>query len=272
MAPAVQVHKDIPYLPAGSSGASERHLFDLYLPAACPGPVPLVVFMHASAWHFGDKSEFGNVATGLIEASANQLAVAVINYELSSRAADSVRHPDHLNSVAAAVRFLVTDQSYPGRSAVDTSQVHLMGHSAGAHLLMLLLVAPHAEFPHMDAVRSAVGIGGIYDIPGLLAAHPDYSDFVDLAFSASQHESASPRHVAQTARAGARHVRFLVVHSTTDEIMNIDQALDFAPQLVRAGYQDVTLAVRDLGPHITCVGEREFLRMAAAFVGHQPSA
>ncbi|KAJ2774833.1 hypothetical protein IWQ56_000396, partial [Coemansia nantahalensis] len=265
MAAPAQVHKDIPYLPAESGGASERHTLDIYVPAVCPVPVPLVVYVHGGAWRTGDKSMFRHVAIGLIEAPANQLAVAVVNYELSTRAADSVRHPGHLDSVAAAVRFLVTDQSYPGRSAVDTSRVHLVGHSAGAHLLMLLALAPHAAFPHMNAVRSVVGIGGIYDIPRLLAAYPDYCDFVDMAFSASQHESASPQHAAQSLHAAASHVRFLVVHSTGDELVNADQALAFAPQLVRAGYEDVTLAVRNLGLHDAAIGNREFLRMVAAF-------
>ncbi|KAJ2774348.1 hypothetical protein IWQ56_000614 [Coemansia nantahalensis] len=70
----------------------------------------------------------------------------------------------------------------------------------------------------------------------------------------------------------ARHVRFLVVRSTGDELVNADQALAFAPQLVRAGYEDVTLAVRNLGLHDAAIGNREFLRMVAAFVGHQSSA
>ncbi|KAJ2713074.1 hypothetical protein H4R19_002431 [Coemansia spiralis] len=268
MAESVRVQADVPYLADGSA----RHTLDLYLPEASQGPVPLAVYVHGGAWRVGDKAEFKHVAMGLMEAAGQQLAVAVVNYELSTRAADSVRHPAHLHSVAAALSFLVADNRCPGRgTTIDCTRVYLVGHSAGAHLLMLLALGPHPEFPHMDAIRGAIGIGGIYDIPRLLAAYPDYCDFVDMAFAPDQREPASPIHAAHTVHDAARHVRFLVVHSTGDELVNADQALAFTSQLVHAGYGNVTLAVRDLGLHDAAIGYHEFWRMVAALIDEPPS-
>ncbi|KAJ2232367.1 hypothetical protein GGH97_006044, partial [Coemansia sp. RSA 475] len=106
----IQVHEDISY----QYGTSQRHKFDIYFPQISPAVVPLVVYIHGGAWRTGDKSEFRQIAKGIISASQNRLVVAIINYELSTRSADSARHPEHLNDAMAAVRFLVTDQSYPG--------------------------------------------------------------------------------------------------------------------------------------------------------------
>ncbi|KAJ2781114.1 hypothetical protein H4R18_003056 [Coemansia javaensis] len=230
---------DIAYLPGGSA----RHTLDLYLPEPPPpAAVPLAVYVHGGAWRVGDKGEFGAVAEGLIAAApGRQLAVAAVNYELA------VRHPAHVDSAAAAVRFLATDRSYPGQRAVDRARVFLVGHSAGAHLAALMTLAPGHE--GIGPIRGVVGLGGLYDIPALLDEYPDYRDFVDPAFGADDRAAASPACIAAHMRDDARRTRFLVVHSTGDELVGPAQAIGFAAQLMRAGHSDVTLAARDLGGH-----------------------
>ncbi|PIA16228.1 alpha/beta-hydrolase, partial [Coemansia reversa NRRL 1564] len=155
---------------------------DIYFPQICPAMVPLVVYIHGGAWRTGDKADFSYIAEGLIGVAGHRLAVAVINYTLSTRLVGSIRHPGHLNEVIKAVKFLVTDQDYPGRSIVDSRRVFLVGHSAGAHMSALMALAPQPAFQYLGNIRGVVGVGGIYNIPKLLKSNPDYSDFIDMAF------------------------------------------------------------------------------------------
>ncbi|KAJ1778237.1 hypothetical protein LPJ77_002473 [Coemansia sp. RSA 2523] len=258
----IQVHEDISY----QYGTSQRHKFDIYFPQISPAVVPLVVYIHGGAWRTGDKSEFRQIAKGIISASQNRLVVAIINYELSTRSADSARHPEHLNDAMAAVRFLVTDQSYPGRSIVDHNQVFLVGHSAGAHLSALMTLAPHPHFAQLGNIKGVMGIAGIYNIPKLLRANPEYCDFIDMAFHTNQHDDASPHCVARTFHDNAAHVRFMVVNSCTDELVAPVQATDFAARLVTTGYKDVTLVVKDLGSHDGALLNQELWNMIVRFI------
>ncbi|KAJ2525916.1 hypothetical protein GGH20_003747 [Coemansia sp. RSA 1937] len=166
----------------------------------------------------------------------------------------------------AAVRFLVTDQSYPGRSIVDHNQVFLVGHSAGAHLSALMTLAPHPHFAQLGNIKGVMGIAGIYNIPKLLRANPEYCDFIDMAFHTNQHDDASPHCVARTFHDNAAHVRFMVVNSCTDELVAPVQATDFAARLVNTGYKDVTLVVKDLGSHDGALLNQELWNMIVRFI------
>ncbi|KAJ2803567.1 hypothetical protein H4R20_002840 [Coemansia guatemalensis] len=258
----IQVHEDIRY----TNDGNREHWLDIYFPQICPAVLPLVVYVHGGAWRTGDKAEFSHIAEGLIGAANNRLAVAVVNYTLSTRTEDSIRHPGHLNDVIKAVKFLVTDQDYPGRSIVDTRRIFLVGHSAGAHMTALMALAPQPAFQYLGNIRGVVGVGGIYNIPKLLKTNPDYSDFIDMAFVKGQHQADSPHYAAKVMLAAASHVRFLVVNSAGDELVGSDQATDFASQLVETGYRDVTLIVRDLGTHEGTLGRRELWEIVVGFI------
>ncbi|KAJ2156430.1 hypothetical protein GGF46_005192 [Coemansia sp. RSA 552] len=257
----IQSHKDIPYL----LGSGSQHQLDIYFPQITPAMVPLVIYIHGGAWRTGDKSEFSRVAEGLIRSSNDRLAVAVINYTLSTPI-NSVRHPGHLMDTMAAVQFLVTDQSYPGRSTVDHTRVYLVGHSAGAHMSTLLALSPNPHFEYLSSIRGVLGIGGIYDIPKLLKTNPSYSDFIDMAFLENQHLKASPNHMAKVMQEKSKHIRFMVVNSAADELVGADQAAEFASQLVCSGYKNVTLVVRDLGSHEGTLETPEFWNIVVGFV------
>ncbi|KAJ2082612.1 hypothetical protein H4R24_001442 [Coemansia sp. RSA 988] len=258
----IQVHKDIRYI----NDANRQHWLDMYFPQICPAVVPLVVYIHGGAWRTGDKEELSHIAEGLIGASNNRLAVAVVNYTLSTKLEDSIRHPGHLHEVIKAVKFLVTDQDYPGRSIIDSRRVFLVGHSAGAHMSALMALAPQPMFQYLGNIRGVVGVGGIYNIPKLLKTNPDYSDFIDMAFLKERHQLDSPQYAAKIIQTTAAHVRFLVVNSSGDELVGSDQATGFASQLVETGYRDVTLVVRDFGSHYNTLGSREFWELVVGFI------
>ncbi|KAJ1958040.1 hypothetical protein EC988_000518 [Linderina pennispora] len=256
----MQIHCDIPYV----SDHAALQTLDLYVPDSATAKHPLVVYIHGGAWRSGDKSESSTLAKGLVELSRDRLAVAVINYRLSVRGDPATMHPMHLNDTVSAVEFLVAGQ-YPGSDRVDTGSVYLVGHSAGAQLAGALVLQEHV-FALGRRIRGVVGVGGIYNLDGLLQAYPSYSDFVDMAFAKDQYGEASPYVLAENKLAEAAHIRFLVANSTTDELIGSDQAAQFAGRLVGSGYEDVTLVVRDMGTHFGQLDDRRFWQIVVDFV------
>ncbi len=48
---------------------------------------------------------------------------------------------------------------------IDPTRIHLAGHGAGAHLAMMTVVMPQRPYELLgQPVRSAIGLGGIYDL------------------------------------------------------------------------------------------------------------
>ncbi|KAJ1661165.1 hypothetical protein GGF38_003834 [Coemansia sp. RSA 25] len=259
-------YKDIAYI----ADDNPRHTLDIYLPDISSGPVPLAIFIHGGSWRTGDKSECEALGSGLVSQAQGTIAVAVINYGLSQRSTDSIRHPAHLHDAIQAVRFLICgDQDYPGRHLIGVNNTYLIGHSAGAHLAALMVLSASDRVDYMASIRGVLGVGGIYDIPGLLELYPDYADFIDMAFDPAQHKEASPQHVAKCRHAAAEHIRFLIVNSAGDSLIAPSHAASFASQLVRTGYTNVELVVRDLGTHFGMLDNDELWQLASAFVrGH----
>lgn len=79
------------------------------------------------------------------------LAVAIVNYRLTTEATPAVRHPDHIVDVHHALMYLVEHEA-----GYDPSDITLVGHSVGAWIA-LACVTSHAE-------GSAHGIA---DVPNL---------------------------------------------------------------------------------------------------------
>jgi len=132
---------------------------DLYLPDRGDAS-PFVVFAHGGAWIVGDKGH----RPMFERLTASGYAVADIQYRL----AQQERYPGPVRDVVAAVKW-VRDNA--GEYDIDASRGALAGYSAGAHLAMLVGLAPgHERFrppeykPGVPAsVDAVVGYSGPYD-------------------------------------------------------------------------------------------------------------
>ncbi|KAJ2721414.1 hypothetical protein GGI07_003979 [Coemansia sp. Benny D115] len=149
---------------------------------------------------------------------------------------------------------------------IDHQNVHVIGHSAGAHLATLaVLQGDNAEW--ISSIKSVLGIGGIYDIPGLLSRYPSYLDFVDMAFTPNQYKDASPVNAAASmAVAQVKNIPFMVVNSTTDELIDAGQAERFARALEQSGFKTELRINSDIGDHYGQLERPEFWRLAVEFV------
>lgn len=116
-----RVFRDIAYVPDGH----KNQMLDLYLPEAGEN-LPLIIYLHGGAWLGGSKNQ--TPAIGFVEEG---YAAASVEYRFSQHAI----FPAQIEDVKTAVRWLRANADEYG---IDAERFGVWGHSAGAHLAILL--------------------------------------------------------------------------------------------------------------------------------------
>lgn len=144
---------DVPY------GTGPNETLDIF-PAAKAG-APVLVFIHGGYWRSLDKSDHSFVAPPLVAAGA---CVVVPNYALCP----AVTVPQ---IVMQMVQALLWVHAHIARFGGDPQRITVAGHSAGGHLVAMLLAcqwrALGADLPP-GLVRNALSISGLYDLEPIL--------------------------------------------------------------------------------------------------------
>jgi arylformamidase len=190
-----------PALPAGARmlgdvayGDDPRQRFDAYLPQRRRN-APVLLVVHGGGWAHGNKDN-----PGLVEHKAGYwlpkgYVLVSTNYRLRPDTAP-------LDQARDVARALAAVQRRAPEWGADPSRVVLMGHSAGAHLALLVAVSP-ALWREAGAIRPRAVVAldsGALDVPDLMrrpripplfhrAFGPDPGDWV----AASPHHQLSPQ-------------------------------------------------------------------------------
>ncbi|MCW9712316.1 alpha/beta hydrolase [Aliifodinibius salicampi] len=129
----ITVTKDIRY----KEGGSDAWKLDLAMPANIgSGLRPALVIVHGGGWRAGSKSV--DVYQKMMVDYAQQGYVTInINYRLL----DEAKFPACIEDVKTAVRWL---RAHADKYQVDPDRIGAYGHSAGAHLAMMLAMAPES--------------------------------------------------------------------------------------------------------------------------------
>lgn len=156
---AFERHANIAYR-TDKDADKERHLLDVYTPKG-KKDFPVVLFVHGGSWRSGNK----NLYAALGQSLANDgIGCVICNYRLSP----AVQHPAHVEDVAKA--FTWTCENI-GKYGGKKEQLFLCGHSAGGHLVSLLVTDPQylkAEKHSPTEVKGVATFSGVYEIvPGL---------------------------------------------------------------------------------------------------------
>lgn len=223
----VKAIKDVPYIDGATSKA---HQLDIYVPEYrffWDNSRPLIVYIHGGAWHLGDKAP--SVASQLPKFG---YVAASVNYRFTNEA----KFPAQLKDISAAVHYM---QKNARKYGADPARIGVWGVSAGAQLAALV---------------------GLTDEPGLIRAVCDWcgpTDFATITQQADSNNELQLRDVngpvskllgglpdkvptqaklaspVNYARAGAPV--FLILHGDADEMVPVQQSIDFARKLNECG-------------------------------------
>ncbi len=138
-------------------GAAARQKFDLYGPAWSEGQprAPVIVFFYGGGWDSGSRELYGWAAQAL---ASRGFVVALPDYRL----VPEVHFPGFVEDAAAATaRVAEVVGPYGG----DASRLGVAGHSAGAHLAMMITLDRRymAAVGQPRLIKAAAGLAGPYD-------------------------------------------------------------------------------------------------------------
>jgi acetyl esterase/lipase len=139
-------------------GPDPRQRLDLYRPDKPRADGKTVIFFYGGSWDTGSKNDYLFVAQAL---TANGYTVVIPDYRLYP----AVRFPAFVDDGARVVRWTA--------DRVGTDKVFVMGHSAGAHIALLLAAnTPYLATAGVDRTKlgGAIGLAGPYDFLPLKSA------------------------------------------------------------------------------------------------------
>jgi arylformamidase len=136
-------------------GPSPGERLDIF-PAPGSAPAPVHVFIHGGYWHRLDKADFSFVARGLLPAGA---AVVVINYALIP----TVDMDTLVGQCRASIGWVYRNAASFGG---DPTRIAISGHSAGGHLVAMLMSTDWTVLDGLpaDVVKAGLGLSGLYDL------------------------------------------------------------------------------------------------------------
>jgi acetyl esterase/lipase len=210
---AYRRHADLAY------GADVQHRLDVYVPAETARQArPLVVFWHGGRWSFGDKADYRFVGAALAELGC----VAVLpNYRLYPR----VKLTGFMDDAARATRWAA---AHAGEYGADLNRLHLMGHSAGAHLAALVTLDSRyfaADGQRAPPIAGVIGLSGPYDFLPLKEA-----DVQDMFGPPENYPQSQPINFVHSSAPP-----MLLVHGLRDETVRPKNSVNFAASLRAAG-------------------------------------
>jgi acetyl esterase/lipase len=249
-------HIERKWLDVAYASQSAAQKLDIYLPDKGDGPFPVIITIHGGAWMFGDKGDVKNLH--FLEGLKRNFEVVCMNYRLSGEA----QFPKQIYDCKAAVRHLRANaETYH----LDVNRIAAWGASAGAHLAALLGTSrkvrkledftmgnprassavhavvdwygPTESFLKMDEQLTASGMGepdhSAADSPESKLLGRPITEVPDLV------RFASPMTYIK-----ANMPPFLIQHGLKDEIVPIQQSLNFAAEIERgADTKRVTLEI-----------------------------
>jgi len=151
----------------------ERHVLDVYRPAAGCTNAPVLLQIHGGGWVLGNKHE--QALPLVYHLAARGWIVVTPNYRLSPKA----RFPDHLVDCKRALAWIRQNIAKFGG---DPSFISVTGGSAGGHLTALMALTANDRrlqpgFEDVDTrVAAAVPFFGVFDFPdrhGLKGSGPE---------------------------------------------------------------------------------------------------
>jgi len=208
-------HADIAYR-TDKGADKERHRLDVYTPKG-KKDFPVVLFVHGGSWRSGDKNLYAALGQSL---AADGIGCVICNYRLSP----AVQHPAHVEDVAKAFAWTCDNI---GKYGGKKDQLFLCGHSAGGHLVSLLVTDPRyleAEKHLPSEVKGVAALSGVFEI-----VNTERVLAVPFGTDEKVCKAASP-----LTYAGGKHPPFLIAYADNDFPRLDETALNMHAALKKA--------------------------------------
>jgi arylformamidase len=149
-------------------GPADRQWVDIFAPAAPAGTgrAPVLVMIHGGAWRMAMREAFGGPASWMMSAGC---ILVVVGFECLPAIS--------MVGMAAQLRqALVWVAREIGAFGGDPRNLHLIGHSSGAHMAAVLMTTDWGALDLPDpGLKSATLLSGLYDLhPVMLSARGRY--------------------------------------------------------------------------------------------------
>ncbi len=160
-APAFKAFKDLSYYDGADRDPEGFQTLDLFVPKGAEH-APVLIFVHGGGWSRkeGDPYTRGRLGPHNPFFASHGVIVASISYRLSP----AHKHPAHIEDVARAIAWTKANIAKYGG---DPAQIFLTGHSAGGHLVALVVADPkYLAVHHLSTsdVRGVMPISGTYTV------------------------------------------------------------------------------------------------------------
>jgi acetyl esterase/lipase len=138
-------------------GEDERQKLDIYVPEGeAEKPYPVLVFFHGGAWRDGERDGYGFLGRAF---AARGIVTVVADY----RKTPKHRFPAFVEDTASAIAWT---HANIGKHQGDPEKLFIMGHSAGAHLVMMTALDRQwlaAKGLDTSIIKGVIGLAGGYD-------------------------------------------------------------------------------------------------------------
>nr|XP_045015061.1 kynurenine formamidase isoform X1 [Jaculus jaculus] len=211
-------------------GLGEGEKLDIYFPDKTSAALPFFVFIHGGYWQSGSKDESAFMVNPL---TAQGVAVVIVAYDVAPKGTlDQM-----VDQVTRSVAFL--QKRYPSNKGI-----YLCGHSAGAHLASMMLLANWTTHGVTPNLQGFLLVSGIYDLEPILST--SQNDPLHLTLEDAQRNSPQRRLQEAPAQPADPACPVLVVVGQHDSPEFHRQAREFYQILHQAGWKASLQEVRDV--------------------------
>ncbi|XP_075850933.1 kynurenine formamidase [Microcebus murinus] len=209
-------------------GDATGETLDIYLPHEAPEAFPVFVFVHGGYWQCGSKDESAFMAEPL---TAQGVAVVTVAYDIAPRGSlDQM-----VDQVTRSIAFV--QKRYPHNEGI-----YLCGHSAGAQLAAMMLLADWTELGVTPNLKGFFLVSGVYDLEPILCTSqnaPLHLTLEDAQRNSPQLLMALTQPVDPTC-----HVLVIVGQHDSPEFQR--QSREFYQTLCRGGWKAAFEELRDV--------------------------
>ena len=224
----VEIIRDVAY----HSDGLEEHQLDVYLPNLIEGPFPTLLMIHGGSGQKIDLSYWGQTM-----AKEGYAAISIDHRQWPEHS-----YPNHIEDAFCALAWIYSSADL---YELDTSNIFVLGHSAGGTLAAMIGVikdpAPYLEgcpqsLPEKDWVKGVIPFTGIFDYNTASQYSPSLEEYaVGLLGGSRQDIPDIWEKASASSWIDGNEPPFLLIHGEDDQNINPQQSLDFASLIKTAG-------------------------------------